>query len=67
VIWVKTFKLLPFGANSMGMGYPTMGIIAGQFVPLATILFLNCYFDKWPFVRKQSAPSQQGVSKAVAK
>lgn len=66
VIWLKTFKILPVGSNSMGMGFPTMGILAGQFVLLATILFLNCYFDKWPFVRKQSVISHV-VAKEVAK
>lgn len=53
VIWLKTFKLLPIGANNFGMGFPTMGILAGQFALLMTILLFNTYFDKWPFVRKQ--------------
>jgi len=53
VLWLKTFKLLPIGANSLGMGFPTMGILAGQFALLMTILFFNTFFDKWPLVRKQ--------------
>ncbi|KUO73716.1 MAG: hypothetical protein APF81_02095 [Desulfosporosinus sp. BRH_c37] len=67
VLWLKTFMKLPVGSNNMGMGFPTMGILAGQFVLLATVLFLNCYFDKWPFVRKQSVTSQQVVAKEVAR
>jgi len=53
VLWLKTFKLLPIGANSLGMGFPTMGILAGQFAFLMTLLFLNTFFEKWPLVRKQ--------------
>ena len=53
VLWLKTYKSLPIGANSMGMGFPTMGILAGQFALLMTILLFNTFFDKWPFVRKQ--------------
>jgi len=52
VLWLKTFKLLPIGANNLGMGFPTMGILAGQFAFLMTFLILNTFFDKWPFVRK---------------
>ena len=53
VLWLKTFKSLPIGANSMGMGFTTMGILAGQFAFLMAILLFNTFFDKWPFVRKQ--------------
>jgi hypothetical protein len=53
VLWLKTFKILPIGANDLGMGFPTMGILAGQFALLMTILYFNTFFDKWPFVRKQ--------------
>ena len=31
IIWIKLLGKIPFGANNMGMGYPTMGILAGQF------------------------------------
>ena len=55
VLWLKTYKSLPIGANSMGMGFPTMGILAGQFALLMTILLFNTFFDKWPFMRKQLA------------
>jgi AAT family amino acid transporter len=53
VLWLKTFKLLPIGANDLGLGIPTMGILAGQFALLMTILFFNTFLDKWPLVRKQ--------------
>lgn len=53
VIWLKTFKLLPIGANNFGLGFTTMGILAGQFAFLMTLLYLNTFFDKWPFVRKE--------------
>lgn len=52
VIWLKTFTLLPIGANNLGMGFPTMGILAGQFAFLMTLLLFNTFFDKWPYVRK---------------
>lgn len=52
VIWLKTFKLIPYGANDLGMGVPPLGILAGQFALLLTLLFLNTFFDKWPLVRK---------------
>jgi AAT family amino acid transporter len=53
ILWLKTFKLLPIGANNFGMGFTTMGILAGQFAFLMTLLFLNTFFEKWPLVRKQ--------------
>ncbi len=52
IIWIKLLGKIPFGANNMGMGYPTMGILAGQFAFLMTFLFFNTFFDKWPLVRK---------------
>lgn len=52
VVWLKTFKVLPFGSNNLGMGYPTMGILAGQFAFLMVFLYYNTFFDKWPLVRK---------------
>ena len=55
VLWLKYFKLLPIGANNFGMGFTTMGILAGQFTFLMTLLIFNTFFDKWPLVRKQSA------------
>jgi len=52
VVWLKTFKFLPIGANNLGMGFPTMGFLAGQFAFLMTLLIFNTFFDKWPLVRK---------------
>lgn len=52
VLWIKTFKLLPFGGNDLGMGYPVMGILAGQFALLMVFLYMNTFFDKWPLVKK---------------
>lgn len=51
-IWLKTYTLLPYGTNNMGLGYPNMGLIAGQFALLMPILYLNTYFDKWPFASR---------------
>jgi AAT family amino acid transporter len=56
LLWLKTYKSLPIGANSMGMGFPTMGILAGQFAFLMAVLLFNTFFDKWPWIRKQVAP-----------
>ncbi|KJR48182.1 hypothetical protein UF75_1434 [Desulfosporosinus sp. I2] len=61
VVWLKTFKLLPIGANNLGMGFPTMGILAGQFALLMTILFFNTFLDKWPLVRKQERNNTEAV------
>ena len=52
VLWVKVYKLIPYGANDLGMGVPALGILAGQFALLMTLLCLNTFFDKWPLVRK---------------
>jgi AAT family amino acid transporter len=52
VIWLKTFKVLPFGGNNMGMGYSAMGVLAGQFAFMMVFLYCNTFFDKWPLVRK---------------
>jgi len=52
LIWLKIFKLLPYGGNDMGLGYPTMGLLAGQFALLMVILYCNTFFDKWPLVCK---------------
>lgn len=52
VIWLKTFRVLPFGANDLGYGYPAAGIIAGQFVIIMMLALFNTYFDKWPLIKK---------------
>lgn len=51
-LWVSYYKLVPFGANDMGLGYPTMGVLAGQFAFLMAFVFLNTFFDKWPLITK---------------
>ena len=51
VLWLKTFKMLPFGGNT-SMGWPVMGILAGQFAFLMALLYYNTFFDKWPLVRR---------------
>jgi len=51
VFWMKTYTFLPFGSNDMGLGYPTLGLIAGQFLYMMPMLFLNTFFDKWPLTR----------------
>jgi len=56
LLWLKFYKSLPIGTNNMGMGFTTMGILAGQFTFLMAILLFNTFFDKWPFVRKQLTP-----------
>ncbi|MBN1689680.1 MAG: hypothetical protein JW901_01500 [Dehalococcoidia bacterium] len=53
VLWLLTFKLLPIGANNFGIGFTTMGILAGQFAFLMPVLIFNTYFDKWPLVSKR--------------
>ncbi|MBN2039335.1 MAG: hypothetical protein JW864_04800 [Spirochaetes bacterium] len=54
IIWLKTFKMLPFGGNTE-FGWPVMGILAGQFAFLMAVLYFNAFFDKWPLVRKIKA------------
>ncbi len=52
VVWLKIFMFLPYGANNMGLGYPTMGFLAGQFAFLMAALMYNTFMDKWPWVQK---------------
>ena len=49
---IKTYTLIPYGSNDLGMGVSPLGILAGQFALLMTLLFFNTFFDKWPLVRK---------------
>jgi AAT family amino acid transporter len=58
IIWVKIFKMVPYAGTDMGMGYPVMGVLAGQFVWLMAFLYYNTFFDKWPLVRKVPAGKQ---------
>lgn len=52
LVWMKAYKILPFGANNMGFGYSTLGIIAGQFVFMMPFLYMNTFFDKWPLIKQ---------------
>jgi AAT family amino acid transporter len=51
-IWLKAYPVLPFAGNNLGMGFPVMGILAGQFALLMAALMFNTFFDKWPLVYK---------------
>lgn len=53
--WLNVYKILPFAGNDLGLGYPVMGILAGQFALLMVFLYFNTFFDKWPLVWKESA------------
>ncbi len=57
IVWLKSFKLIPYGANDLGMGVPPLGVLAGQFALLMTLLLLNTFFDKWPLVRTAPEPA----------
>jgi AAT family amino acid transporter len=48
VVWLKTYMYLPFGGNNLGLGYPMLGVLAGQFVFLMPLLYMNTFFDRWP-------------------
>ena len=52
--WLKIYKYLPFAGTDLGMGYPVMGILAGQFALLMVFLYFNTAFDKWPLVWKEA-------------
>jgi hypothetical protein len=65
-VWVRAFKMLPFGGNDLGRGIPTMGILAGQFGYLMVFLYYNTFFDKWPLVKKvrlKTVKAAAGVAK----
>lgn len=55
--WLKLYKYLPFAGTDLGMGYPVMGILAGQFALLMVFLYFNTFFDKWPLVWKEPKQS----------
>lgn len=56
--WLKFYPLLPFAGNDLGMGFPVMGILAGQFALLMVFLYFNTFFDKWPVVRRRWPPER---------
>ena len=51
--WLSLYKYLPFAGSDLGMGFPVMGILAGQFALLMVFLYFNTFFDKWPLVCKE--------------
>lgn len=51
ILWIKTYKMIPFSASDMG--YPTMGPLAGQFAYLMVVLYYNTAFDKWLVVKRK--------------
>jgi AAT family amino acid transporter len=65
VIWLKTYTLLPFAGNNFGLGYPMLGVLAGQFVFLMPALFMNTFFDKWPICYCSVEESESELNKAV--
>jgi AAT family amino acid transporter len=56
--WLKLYKILPFAGNDLGMDFPVMGILAGQFALLMVFLYFNTIFDKWPLVYKERTLKQ---------
>lgn len=53
--WLKLYTILPFAGTDLGLGFPVMGILAGQFALLMVFLYFNTFFDKWPLVYKEKA------------
>ena len=51
ILWIKYLHIWPFGANDLGLGYPVLGILGGQFVYMMPMLFMNTFFDKWPMAK----------------
>lgn len=52
--WLHVYKVLPFAGNNLGLGFPVMGVLAGQFALLMVFLYFNTFFDKWPLVYKEA-------------
>jgi AAT family amino acid transporter len=61
IFWLDALKVLPFGANDLGLGYPPAGPLAGQFALIMILAIFNTYFDKWPLVRKVSVSTPAQV------
>lgn len=62
LLWLKVYVLLPFAGNDLGLGFPVMGVLAGQFALLMVFLYFNTFFDKWPLVYKQAVQTDNAVS-----
>lgn len=53
LVWLQVYPYLPYGGNNLGLGFPTMGILAGQFAFLMVVLYMNTVLDKFPLIRKE--------------
>lgn len=60
--WLKVYKVLPFAGNDLGIGFPVMGVLAGQFALLMVFLYFNTFFDKWPIVYKEAINKNDSIS-----
>lgn len=58
IAWLKSFRILPFAGNDLGMGFPVMGLLAGQFAFMLVYLYMNTFFDKWPLVHQEPIKQQ---------
>lgn len=47
-LWPLIYPYLPIGGNDLGLGIPVLGVIAGHFVYMLPMVFMNTGFDKWP-------------------
>ena len=63
LVWLRVYKVLPFAGNDLGMGFPVMGILAGQFALLMVFLYFNTALDKWPLVYQEVVNKSDYVSK----
>lgn len=48
LVWPFIYKSLPLAGNDLGLGHPTLGLIAGHFVYMMPMLFTGTGFDLWP-------------------
>jgi len=62
LLWLKVYVVLPFAGNDLGLGFPVMGILAGQFALLMVFLYFNTFFDKWPVVYKEAVKKSGTIS-----
>lgn len=61
LLWLKVYAVLPFAGNDLGMGFPVMGVLAGQFALLMVFLYFNTFFDKWPLVYKEAVKKDANI------
>ena len=63
LLWLQVYKILPFAGNDLGMDYPVMGILAGQFALLMVFLYFNTALDKWPLVYQEGVNKSNSISR----